>query len=85
MAVDLSAMRKLFQEGGLKSALVVPVPMQLNAWELIAVCKDGSKEHMTIARSDRRKVYKSLESVHADAARVGFTQVITQVENLQVA
>lgn len=85
MAVDLSAMRKLFQEGGLRSAMVVPVPMQLNAWELIAVCKDGSKEHMTIARSDRRKVYKSLKSVYADAARVGFPQVVIQVENLQVA
>lgn len=85
MAVDLSAMRQLFQEGELKSAMVVPVTMQLNAWELIAVCKDGSKEHMTIARSDRRKVYKSLKSVHADAARVGFTQVVIQVEALQVA
>jgi hypothetical protein len=85
MAVDLSAMRKLFQDGGLRSAIVVPVPMQQNAWELIAVCTDGSKEHMTVARSDRRKIYKSLESVHADAKRVGFVEVTTQVETMQVA
>lgn len=84
MAVDLSAMRKLFKDGGLKSAIVTPAPMQ-SGWELIVVHKDGTLDYMTVARSDRRKVYKSLESVHADAKRVGFVEVTTQVEAMQVA
>lgn len=85
MAVDLSAMRKLFNDGGLKSAIVAPAPMQKNGWELIVVHTDGTLDYMTVARSDRRKIYKSLESVHADAKRVGFVEVTTQVETMQVA
>ncbi|MGU9854451.1 plasmid replication protein RepB [Pseudomonas koreensis] len=84
MAVDLSAMRKLFKDGGLKSAIVTPAPMQ-SGWELIVVHTDGTLDYMTVARSDRRKIYKSLESVHADAKRVGFVEVTTQVEAMQVA
>jgi hypothetical protein len=84
MAVDLSAMRKLYQDGGLKTAIVAPAPMQ-SGWELIVVHKDGTQDYMTVARSDRRKIYKSLESVHLDAKRVGFEEVITQVGDLHVA
>ncbi|KFF42201.1 MULTISPECIES: hypothetical protein [Pseudomonas] len=84
MAVDLSAMRKLFNKGGLKTAIVAPAAMQ-SGWELIVVHTDGTLDYMTIARSDRRKIYKSLESVHADAARVGFAEVTTHVEAMQVA
>lgn len=84
MAVDLSGMRKLYQNGGLKAAIVAPAAMQ-SGWELIVVRTDGTLDYMTIARSDRRKVYKSLESVHLDAKRVGFEEVTTQVGALQVA
>jgi hypothetical protein len=84
MAVDLSAMRKLYKKGGLKAAIVSPAPMQ-KGWELIVVRTDGKQDYMTVARSDRRKIYKSLESVHLDAKRVGFVEVTTQVETMQVA
>lgn len=40
MAVDLSAMRKLFNKGGLKTAIVAPAAMQ-SGWELIVVHTDG--------------------------------------------
>ncbi len=85
MAVDLSAMRKLYQEGALKAATVAPVPRMRGAWVLMVIRTDGSEEYMTVARSERQKIYKSLESVHADAKRVGFTEVTTQVGALQVA
>jgi hypothetical protein len=85
MVVDLSAMRKLYQNGALKAATVAPAPMEQGAWILLVDRTDGSQSYMTIARSDRQKIYKSLESVHADAKRVGFSEVITQVGTLSVA
>lgn len=77
--MDLSAMRKLFQEGALKEAIVAPAPMQSAAWVLTVVKTDGTLDYMTIARTTRHKIYKSLESVHADAKKVGFSEVRTQV------
>ena len=85
MVVDLSAMRKLYQDGALKAATVAPAPMERGAWVLMVDRTDGSQSYMTVARSDRQKIYKSLESVHADAKRVGFTEVTTQVGALNVA
>lgn len=85
MAVDLSAMRKLYQDGALKAATVAPAPMEQGAWVLMVLRTDGTQAYMTVARSERQKIYKSLESVHADAKRVGFTEVTTQVGALQVA
>lgn len=85
MAVDLSAMRKLYQVGALKGATVAPAPMERGAWVLLVERTDGSQTYMTIARSERQKIYKSLEFVHADAKRVGFSEVATQVGTLQVA
>lgn len=83
MAVDLSAMRKLYKDGALKAAIVAPAPMESGAWVLTVERTDGSHEYMTVARKERHKIYKSLESVSADAARVGFSEV--KVVNLQVA
>jgi len=85
MAVDLSGMRKLFKDGGLKTAIVVPAPMESGGWLLHVVRTDGTADYMTVARTDRPKIYKSLESVHLDAKRVGFEEVTTQVGALQVA
>lgn len=79
MAVDLSAMRKLFKDGLLKEAIVAPAPMQREAWVLTVIRSDGSSEYMTIARTTRHKVYKSLDAAHSDAREVGFMEVKTLV------
>lgn len=84
-AVDLSGMRKLFKDGGLKTAIVVPAVLESGGWLLHFVRMDGKIECMTVARSERIKIYKSLESAHLDAKRVGFEEVTTQVGALQVA
>lgn len=85
MVVDLSAMRKLYLDGALKSATVAPAPMEQGSWVLVVDRIDGSQAYMTIARSDRQKIYRSLDSVHADAQRVGFSEVKTLVGTLNVA
>ena len=77
--MDLSGMRKLFKDGLLKEAIVAPAAMEREAWVLTVIRTDGSQEYMTIARTTRHKIYKSLDSVHADAKKVGFMEVRTQV------
>ncbi|RQB79784.1 plasmid replication protein RepB [Pseudomonas aeruginosa] len=79
MAVDLSAMRELFEVGALKEAIVAPAPMEKGGWLLLVNRSDGAQEHLTLARSTRPKIYKSLEHVRADAERVGFREVRLQV------
>jgi hypothetical protein len=73
--MDLSDMRKQFRKGAFEAALVAPAPMESNAWIFIVQRTDGKQEHMTIARSDRQKIYKSLDAVRADVERVGFKDV----------
>lgn len=73
--MDLSAMREKFQEGDLRAAVAIPVEMTRDAWLLMIIRNNGTNEFMTVARSDRHKVYKSLEAVHADAERVGFAEM----------
>lgn len=79
MGVDLSAMRKMFEVGALRSAIVAPVPLREGEWMLMVECLDGGHDYMTVARTTRQKVYKSLESARADAARVGFSEVRLRV------
>ncbi|WP_036993408.1 hypothetical protein [Metapseudomonas furukawaii] len=77
--MDLQAMRRLFEVGALSEAIIAPAPMESGAWVLMVERRDGLLEHMTVARTDRQKIYKSLESVRADAERVGFRKVTLQV------
>ncbi|HDZ55294.1 hypothetical protein LCGC14_0393390 [marine sediment metagenome] len=79
MSVDLSAMRKLFEFGALKAAIVAPAPMEDGAWMIMVERADGQRDPMTIARSSRIKGYKSLEAAAADARRVGFGEVRVQL------
>ncbi|MBJ2242802.1 plasmid replication protein RepB [Pseudomonas proteolytica] len=87
MTMDLSAMRDKFEQGELRAAEAVPVAMANDAWLLMVVRTNGSHDFMTVARSDRQKVYKSLEAVHADAQRVGFAEMKIRFSggNLKVA
>ena len=84
MATDLSGMRNLYKAGRLKAAFITPGDGH-NEWLLTCVRDDGTHEQMTIAKSSRIKIYKSLESVHLDAKRVGFDVVTTDVKGLKVA
>jgi len=79
MAVDLSAMRKLFQDGALEAAVAAPAPMEAGSWVFSVTHIDGTIDYMTIARSTRQKIYKSLDAVAADAERIGFMEVRLQV------
>lgn len=79
MAVDLSAMRNLFEGGALKAAIVAPAPMQTDGWVFMVELANGKQETMTVARSTRQKIYKSFEAVRADAERIGFRDLRVQL------
>jgi hypothetical protein len=79
MAVDLSGMRKLYRTGALKNAFIAPAPMEPGGWILLVDRDDGSQEYMAVARTDRYKIYKSLEAVVADVERVGFNEAKLKV------
>lgn len=81
---DLSDMRKSFLAGDLRSAIVEPL-QNGPGWKLKIVRKDGSVGYLTVARRTRHKVYKSLQSAHEDAYRVGFPDVLTTRGDKKVA
>jgi hypothetical protein len=79
MAVDLSGMRELYRKGSLRAAFIAPAPMEPGGWILLVDRDDGSTEYMAVARTDRYKIYKSLEAVVADVERVGFNEAKLKV------
>ncbi|MFA0921418.1 hypothetical protein ALP73_01132 [Pseudomonas coronafaciens pv. garcae] len=79
MAVDLSGMRKLYSKGSLRGAFIAPAPMKPGGWILLVDHNDGSRDYMAVARTDRYKIYKTLEAAAADAERVGFSEVKLKV------
>lgn len=80
MAYNLAQMRKLFASGRLKAARIAPcTPGQPGQWNLVIERADGVQVVMTVDRSPRPKIYKSLEAAAADASRVGFNEVALKV------
>lgn len=79
MAVDLDKMRKLFRKGALKSAFIAPAPMEPGGWILLVDRDDGSQDYMAVARTDRYKIYRTLEAAAADVERVGFHEAKLKV------
>lgn len=84
-AMDIQSMRSLFDVGVLQEAIIAPAPMEAGSWILLVQKFDGTLEHMTVARSKRQKIYKSLDSAVADVTRVGFKSMKLSVAMLNVA
>lgn len=79
MAVDLSGMRDLYREGSLRGAFIAPAPMEPGGWILLVDRNDGSQDYMAVARTDRYKIYRTLEAAAADVERVGFNEAKLKV------
>jgi hypothetical protein len=81
---DLKLMRNLFREGVLASAFVSPADTGAG-WLLTCVRHNGKPEGMTVDKSTRIKIYRTLDAAHRDALRVGFQTVTTELRELSVA
>lgn len=77
MTYNLAQMRKLYASGRLKAARITPCSP--GEWQLTIERADGLEVVMTVNRSERPKLYKSLEAAAADASRVGFGEVALKV------
>jgi hypothetical protein len=76
--VNLSEMRILYEGGALAHAILAPAPAD-TGFILIVKRKDGKEETMSTTKSERHKIYKSLDAASTDAKRIGFNEVTFKV------
>lgn len=73
--MEIKLLRKLFQEGLLITAKVLPAPMQAGKHILVFAKANGGEEHITRARDNETKTYKRLNGAIQDAQDIGFKEV----------
>jgi hypothetical protein len=77
-------MRNLYREGVVVSAFASPADTG-KGWVLTCVRPNGTHERMSLNKSTKTKIYKSLDAVHLDAKRIGFDTVTIEAGHLNVA
>lgn len=73
--MEIKILRKLFEEGLLLTAKVLPAPMKPGRYILVFDKASGREEQITTARDDEAKVYKRLNGALLDAQNLGFKEV----------
>ncbi len=73
--MEIRVLKQLFHEGLLRSATVVPAPMEHDRWMLVFEKTNGGLEYITKARSDVEKIYKRINGALIDAREIGFQRV----------
>ncbi len=74
--VEIKFLRKLFEEGLLMTAKVVPAPMESDKWILVFIKASGGLEQITKARDRKDKIYKRINGAILDAKTIGFKEVV---------
>lgn len=73
--MDLTLSKKLFEEGVLLSASVIPAPYHNEKWLLMLNKVSGGQEVITISRTKNKKIYKRYTAAIKDAHMLGFNEV----------
>lgn len=73
--MEIKLLRKLFQEGLLLTANVLPAPMEPGRYILVFAKSNGGEEQITKARDNETKIYKRLNGALQDAQDIGFKEV----------
>lgn len=76
--MNLSELRMLYECGALANATLAPAPME-SGFIMIVKRMDGKEETMSTTKSERHKIYKSLEAASSDVKRIGFQEVTFKV------
>ncbi|MBB5189245.1 hypothetical protein HNQ57_003548 [Zhongshania antarctica] len=71
-------LRQMFQEGLLRTATIIPAPMERDRWMLVFQKANGNQERITKARTENDKVYKRLNGALSDAQDIGFRSVTVE-------
>ena len=72
--MDLEKARVYFEAGSLAGAEIQPAQMGAG-WVVELRQGSGERHLLSVARTTRHKVYKTLEAAAADARRLGFRSV----------
>ena len=79
--MEIRLLRKLFREGLLLNAKVLPVPMQADRWMLVFDKPSGGQEEVSKTRApDETKFYKRVIGAIEDAKDIGFKEVTIRFE-----
>ena len=68
-------LKRMFQEGLLRTATIVPAPMEVDRWLLVFEKSNGNQERLTLVRTEDDKVYRRLHGALEDAKKIGFRRV----------
>ncbi|CAH1388313.1 conserved hypothetical protein [Candidatus Nitrotoga sp. M5] len=71
-------LRQMFQEGLLRTATIVPAPMESERWMLVFEKANGNQERISKARTENDKIYKRLNGALSDAKEIGFRSVTVE-------
>lgn len=73
--MEIKLLKKLFEEGVLKSAKIIPAPEELDKFLLVVVRASGVEERVSKARDKKDKVYRQVTGAILDAREVGFKEI----------
>lgn len=76
--MEIKILKKLFDEGLLMSARIVPAPMEEGRYFLIFEKPNGGIEQVTRARDNVNKSYRRINGALLDAQEIGFNEVTVQ-------
>ncbi|WP_184465173.1 plasmid replication protein RepB [Zhongshania antarctica] len=76
--MEIRMLRQMFQEGLLRTATIIPAPMERDRWMLVFQKANGNQERITKARTENDKVYKRLNGALSDAQDIGFRSVTVE-------
>ncbi|MBA1446422.1 MAG: hypothetical protein M3H12_19770 [Chromatiales bacterium] len=82
--MDIRMLRRLFQEGTLVSATIMPAPMEPDRWLLGFEKNSGGQEWITKTRSDIGKAYKWISDALVDVEYIGFQEVKIKLKQEQI-
>ncbi|AKH70891.1 hypothetical protein IMCC21906_03254 (plasmid) [Spongiibacter sp. IMCC21906] len=63
-------LKQMFQEGLLRTATIVPAPMESDRWLLIFEKANGNQERITRVRTEDDKIYRRLHGALEDAKKL---------------
>lgn len=77
--MNIKLLQEMFHAGVLRSATVVPSPMEPGRWQLFFERVSGGMVGVTKARSTDDRIYRRLDGALNDAKHIGFNEIKVQL------